>query len=320
MIAVTQKIKTQKAWLVLGLLAFGAFVVLPATAQAQSRDVTSRLNRLENEIQTLNRAVYRGEKPSSPVLSGDPAANAAAEVRIQQLEMELRDIRGKIEEQSYQIRQLTEKLDRAVGDLEVRMSDLEGGRSTGGAANSTSSYVAGGAKFTPPISGKVKTQRIGNGQSDDFTWSSNAANTAPAAGNQLGTISSGGDAAAAAYENAFSLLKNSNYEAAGKGFDAFINQNPNHALVGNAKYWLGETYYVRGDYSTAARIFAEGYQKFPKGTKAADNLLKLGMSLAATGSKADACIAFSQLKKDFSAGAGSVLRRADQEMSRIGCT
>ena len=54
---------------------------------------------------------------------------------------------------------------------------------------------------------------------------------------------------------------------------------PNDPLAGNAQYWLGETYYVRKDYKNAAAAFAEGYQKYPKGPKAADDLLKLGMSL-----------------------------------------
>ena len=60
-------------------------------------------------------------------------------------------------------------------------------------------------------------------------------------------------------------------------------------LAGNAQYWLGETYYVRKDYENAATAFALGYQKYPKSAKAADDLLKLGMSLGNLGKKPDAC-------------------------------
>lgn len=302
----------------LGLFVTALFIAMPAAVHAQSRDVTNRLNRLENEIQTLNRAVYKGENPPASMSAGDPSVNAGFEVRIQQLEMELRDMRGKMEEHNYKIRQLTEKIDRAIGDLELRIQDLGQPNSNSGSFdNAQPRYVVGQSKFVTPKSQVAQPQNLNNAQSDSFTWSSNPKESNVA---RPATGSSNADLAAAAYENAFSLLKNSNYEAAGKGFEAFIQKNPGHPLIGNAQYWLGETHYVRGDYANAARVFAEGYQKFPQGTKAADNLLKLGMSLAATGNKNDACIAFSQLKKDFSGGSGPVLRRADQEMSKAGCS
>ncbi len=132
-------------------------------------------------------------------------------------------------------------------------------------------------------------------------------------------LGGGGNDAAAAYENAFSLLKNGNYDAAEREFETFLQNNKGHPLAGNAKYWLGETFYVRGDFDRAARIFAEGYQQYPDGAKTADNLLKLGLSLSSIGNNKDACIALNQLKKDFSTGSGPVLRRAEQEMQRLGC-
>jgi TolA-binding protein len=82
---------------------------------------------------------------------------------------------------------------------------------------------------------------------------------------------------------------------------------------------LGETYYVRGKYDVAARLFAEGYQQYPDGSKTADNLLKLGMALGALGKKEDACIALAQLDKETGANLASVQRRAEQEKTRLGC-
>lgn len=314
----TKNHKAKKAWLLLGLFAIGASVIVPASAQAQSaRDMANRLSRIENEIETLNRAVYRGETPPTSTFSADPAASAAAEVRIQQLEGELRDIRGTLEEQNYQLRQMNEKLERSLSDMELRLGDLEAGR--GSAPQQAAPYTSNnssnggsGMKTLQPSQGGSET----SGNSNDFTWSSSGQGNSADAGQLAGGT---GDAAASAYENAFSLLKNSNYEAAGQGFEKFIAQYPDHALVGNAQYWLGETYYVRGQYESAARIFAEGYQQFPNGAKAADNLLKLSMSLGAMGSTADACVALAQLKKEFSSGVGPVLRRADQEASRLNC-
>ena len=90
---------------------------------------------------------------------------------------------------------------------------------------------------------------------------------------------------------------------------AFVQRYPNDPLAGNAQYWLGETYYVRKDYENAATAFAEGYQKYPESGKAADNLLKLGMSLGNLGKKSEACSAFARLDRDFPTAPANVKDR-----------
>ena len=101
------------------------------------------------------------------------------------------------------------------------------------------------------------------------------------------------------YQQAFNLLQRADYIAAEMKLKEFIANNPNDILVENARYWLGETFYVRKIFEESAQIFFEGYQAKPKGAKAADSLLKLGMSLSRLGKKQDACAAFSKLTMDF---------------------
>ncbi len=95
--------------------------------------------------------------------------------------------------------------------------------------------------------------------------------------------------------------------------------HPEDPLAGNAKYWLGETFYVRGDFRNAAVTFAEGFQRYPDSTKAPDNLLKLGMSLAQLEKKDDACGAFGELLKRYPDATASILQRATRERERLGC-
>ncbi len=312
----------QKVWVIPGLLALLVVVAFhPAFAQGDW-DVENRVKRLENEINTLSRAVYRGEAPPPGSLSGAAVGGADVEIRLQQIEGEMRDLRGTLEQQSYEIRQLKDQLERATSDLELRMNDLEGG-STSSSKNSN----AGGRYTTGNVTPRVQPQQpqqpvapAGNTGGQTYQWSSGD-NTAQ----QLGSYNASGgasaaDLAAATYDNAFSMVKNRQYDRAQVEFEAFLADYPKHALAGNAKYWLGETHYVRGNFETSARIFAEGYQQHPKGSKAADNLLKLGLSLDALGKRDDACIALQQLKKENPAGAAPVLRRADQEMSRLSCS
>lgn len=343
MIALAKTKVSTKAQIFLGLLVFGS-VFVTSSAHAQStRDLENRISRMENELETMSRSVYKGEAPPPGAFAGGGGASPAdVEVRIQGFESEIRALTGKVEEQDYQIRQLREQLDKLSADLEVRLG--EGGGSTGGSFTNSPS---GGSFTNNPIKsnaingegGMQYQDRSGlpgtegmppqpvqqDSGSSGYQWKSGDA--AAAAAGQLGTltesgsgvVANSGDTAATLYENAFSLLKGAQYDEAEKEFNSFLSQYPNHALAANATYWLGETYYVRGKFDKAAKTFAEGYKKDPKGGKAADNLLKMGMSLSGMGKKTDACVALGQIEKEFSASAGPVLKRAQQEMTRLGC-
>jgi len=309
----------------MGMLA--VMVGMPlASAQAQSsRELSNRLQRLENEIETLNHAVYRGGGAGASLATPgkDTAALANAEIRIQQLESEIRDLRGQIEQQSHEIRKLNERMERLASDVTMRVDDLEKGVRRSNAAASQGSVNSNNRNTA---TSSASTQESSQASSKNFTYSSRAARAQSDGQSQvLGTIGTGSsedepqDSAAALYENAFSLLKAANYEAAGTEFQSFLNSYPDHVLSSNAKYWLGETYYVRGNFERSARIFAEGFQSFPNSSKAPDYLLKLGMSLANMGKTEDACTALSQLEKEDYKNAGPVLRRAEQERSRLSC-
>jgi tol-pal system protein YbgF len=98
-----------------------------------------------------------------------------------------------------------------------------------------------------------------------------------------------------------------------------VQQHPDSGLAGNAQYWLGESYYARGRYADAAVAFAEGYKRYPKGSKASETLLKLAMSLGRADQKQNACIALVQLAHDFPHASSAVKQRAAAEKQRNGC-
>jgi len=120
------------------------------------------------------------------------------------------------------------------------------------------------------------------------------------------------------YDFAFGLLRQANYDKAEMALQEFVKTNPKDKLASNARYWLGETYYVRAAYVQAAEVFLEGYQADPKGSKAPDSLLKLGMSLSGLDKKREACAAFDKVAKDFpgaSAGIRNTIAREKQKNS-----
>lgn len=314
MIVTDNRRKTfRKAWIFLGLLALGGAFSCPAPAQS-SRDTDNRIQRLENEVQTLSRAIYRGEEPPPGAFSGG-GDDAALGVRLDQLETQLRAMNGRLEEQSNDIAQLKNQIERMGGDMETRFNEMHGG----GAPPSPEQYTTMGSASSQPAY-DVPPPVPPAADNNTYQWSSAKG---PGMDSALGTVSAAtgaaNDAGAQLYESAFTLLKNGQYDGAEKGFQDFLTQYPTHALASNAKYWLGESFYARGDYDRAARTFAEAYQQSPKGAKAPDNLLKLGMSLGGLGKKDDACVALGQIEKQFAATAGPVLPRAKQEMARFGC-
>jgi tol-pal system protein YbgF len=121
------------------------------------------------------------------------------------------------------------------------------------------------------------------------------------------------------YHDAMKKLQDGDNAGAERGFKAFLQGNPRHALAGNAQYWLGESYYARRDYQNAMTAFAEGYKNYKASPKGPDNLLKLGITLAVMGRKSDACQVFAKFSQDYPRATDLQKRRVDQERQKNGC-
>lgn len=122
-----------------------------------------------------------------------------------------------------------------------------------------------------------------------------------------------------AYETAYGYLLQQDYGAAETAFDDFLKKFPNDNLSGNAQFWLGESYFVRGQFKPAAAAFLKGYQTYGRSAKAPDSLLKLAMSLGRLGQKDAACSSFNELNTRFPAASADVKTRAATEKQRTGC-
>lgn len=234
--------------------------------------------------------------------------------RIAELERLVQDLTGRVEETQFQNRQLTKKLDQLVGDVDFRFKQLEQGKS--GAADGGASAPAA----APAQQGQAQ-QAGGNPPAGVLGYmGKDGATGAPAnaAGKNDGGLPAG--SVTDQYNYAFSLLRKNDYPGAETALKAFISQHPDHELAGNAQYWLGETFYVRKDYKQAAVAFLDGYKKYPSSAKAADNLLKLGMTAGELGQTKQACAAFSKLASEYPQASDVLKRRAQSEKERLRCS
>lgn len=96
------------------------------------------------------------------------------------------------------------------------------------------------------------------------------------------------------YNAAFALMKQGSYDRAAKSFGDFLAKYPQSALRDNARYWLGEAYYVSRNFRKALGEFDKLLSDYPKSAKAPDALLKTGYCHYELGEWAKARESFNQ--------------------------
>lgn len=288
----------------------------------------------------------------APITSGTSTTSAAAgnqgagfdtsyaarvEVRLQQLETLIRSLTGKIEEVEFKVEQNSGRLDRLVRDIDFRLQALERGGvpvQTGSVQDNSNNAATEPTSTETPVAGQGQGV-LGYLKQSEVKALDNAPAPATEAKQPPASASAPETAASAPsaspqpilpdgspeeqYKHAFAYLQKQDFQSAEQALSAFLDRHPKSPLAGNAVYWLGETYYVRKDFANAAKTFAKGYTEYPGSSKTADNLLKLGFSLARMDRKEDACVTFDQLKTDFPNASANIKRRAETERQRIGC-
>jgi tol-pal system protein YbgF len=174
------------------------------------------------------------------------------------LRADLRAVHNDIDQVNHALDQSRKQQHDLYADLDQRLKVLEGrgGVVAGGAA--ASSAGAGGAG----AAGAVAAAGVAGG----------AAAGAAAGGGQ--TTPAGSDTAA--YQAAFGLLKNSQFDQAIAAFQQFLTTYPDSSLADNAQYWLGEAYYVNKSFPEALAAFQRVASKYPQSRKVPDALLKVG--------------------------------------------
>lgn len=81
------------------------------------------------------------------------------------------------------------------------------------------------------------------------------------------------------YDQAFSLLKQSQYEPAIRAFRQYLAKYPASEYSDNAQYWLGEAYYVMREFELASNEYTRLINNYPDSQKYTHALLKIGYSM-----------------------------------------
>ena len=81
-----------------------------------------------------------------------------------------------------------------------------------------------------------------------------------------------------AYDVAFSALKGGDYVQSAELFQDFLRVYPEGVYAPNARYWLGESYYVTQNYEMAREQFQVLMDRYPTHDKTPGAMLKIGLS------------------------------------------
>ena len=291
-----------------------AFTCLLAAPCAHAEDDNARLDRLERDMQYMQKQVYHGDGTANS--GATPANGGSVEVRLGQLDQEIRQLRGAIEQNQFAHRQLAADYKKLSDDVEFRLHALEEKQTAQGAAPAVLAMPTGAEPA--PAAAPAPTAAVIEDTPAQYDPAKGDDKKAAAAKKPALTGNDFPDANAH-YSHAFKLLNEKKYADAASSFDAFVKKYPTDPLASNAYYWLGESYYARADYTRAAESFRKGFESNPSAQKAPDNLFKLGKSLEQVKRTSEACIVFGQISKKYADVAPRTAKLADDERTAQQC-
>jgi tol-pal system protein YbgF len=230
-----------------------------------------------------------GYGTSGAYAGGEAAAPASAQgqlfVQLQQMQQELGQLRGMLEEQQNEIQRLKQEGLERYQSLDQRLS---GGAT--GAPTTQNSPAAGAINATGTPAAPVATAPASNEPGD------------PAKEKLY-------------YDASFELIKAKDFDKASQAFEAFLRKYPNSQYAGNAQYWLGEVNVAQGRLQAAGQAFAKVSQNYPSHTKVPDSLYKLGDVELRLGNLDKAKGIFQQLITQYPSSSAAQL--AQRELKRL---
>jgi len=192
-------------------------------------------------------------------------------IQVQQLQDEVRMLRGMLEDQGIQLESLSNRQRDQYLDLDQRITALRG--SSPGPVLSNNPAMTSRPVTTAGAAPEVREDVPDVRPAMDAPSSTTALAVPDTQAREFVTSP---EAEKAAYDEGFQSLKDLKYADAASQFSAFVRQYPNSEYADNAQYWLGESYYVTRNYDIALEAFQNLLSNYPDSPKIPDGLLKIG--------------------------------------------
>jgi len=304
-------------WPLIPALLGGVLWAALAPAQAPVVDSANLNTRLQRIERTLN---------SSSLLQMAQS--------LQELQREIREMRGDLEVQSRDISRLRTRqrdlyldIDKRLQIMETRIAGMPpapipgqtpgtgavgGAPATSTAGQTTAAPAAGPPPATPAINAGVTPTAPAAGTAP-ATAPTPAAPAPPAPAPTLSSVDPAAEQQA--YRAAFDLLKAGQFDNAANALLGFLKNYPNGRFADNAQYWLGETYYVSHKFDMALKAFDRLLVDYPDSPKRSHAMLKIGFIHDEAGRKQQAREILTQLIQRYPQSTAAGL--AKKRLSRL---
>jgi tol-pal system protein YbgF len=306
----------------LQILVIFFFANISFAQQDKMNELLDKLEKIQKDIQTLEKAVYS----KNPTLSSDSVVVNEALTRqlskISELEKQIQEMTSKFEENNYKTQQLSDRLNKVSNDSQFRFQQLENNKAISEKVSAPKEVIV---EKTPVVVKKNENNILNSEeidkeqnvieekkvQSDNIKLKEKVSKPRTKV---LPKVS-----IAEQYKYATNIMKSGDFEKAEIAFKEFVDTHSKHELAGSAQFWYAETFYIRQLYDDAAAAFLEGYQKYPNSPKAPENLLKLGVTLAELGEIEQGCKMIINLKIAYPKTDASILQKSSYEKKRFNC-
>ena len=304
---------------------------------SDNHNIYETLEIIKNDLKTLERAVYSGSieiNTSSNEQSNIELDNNSEDVltrhllKLSEVEDQFRQLTNKFEEINFKLDKLSNRLSKIQADNQIRFQDIESSISSGENIKQLSSKPKTDVTKSEILPGSSQPQDLGTISYKD-TETSETSQQIQSVDTTATVVTETFQAEEKIlpqnlspekqYEFATSFLKVGDYSTAERAFREFVLSNTEHELAGSAQYWYAETFRIRQLYTDAASAYLEGYQKYPKGTKAPINLLKLGVSMVQIGEKDQGCKMINGVELQYPKANQSVIQKAKYESKKFEC-
>lgn len=286
-----------------------ALISAPSVAQRQQPTPEQRLDRLERQVQQVQRQVFPKGRPADTAgFSDDPAASQSSVVTLNQrldaLERQMADILRQSEENGNRLTTLQADLAKARADQDQRIGALE--------QRIAEAATAPVTVPTPTPATPTPKPQVSKPKPDT------AAAATPPAGDATAAATDPGEDA---YSEGFRQWEAGQYDQAIASLKAFTAAYPKHRRVSYANNLIGRALLDQGKPRDAATVLFANYRTNSRGERAADSLYYLGQAEMKLGQPALACKAYAELDAVYGSKVRADLRKqVDQGKTEANCS
>ena len=187
--------------------------------------------------------------------------------QIDGMQSEISEIRGRIEEQNFQIEKILQRQRELLLAFDIQSQQLQEASEMSNAELANRSLITG--RSTQPNASQPITPSASSASASQPSGS-----VAPSSSGAI--VQSGNDAVD--YKAAVDLiLKQRDTKAAVPALEKFVQTYPQSRFKPNAHYWLGQIFYNEQKWQKARNHFGTLYTQYPNSNKVPDATLKLGI-------------------------------------------